>query len=59
MAQTIRLKRRFLAAEVAVDKGHGDIEAAVAGEILVSGLRREPALLGLGCGVEHGAAKAQ
>jgi hypothetical protein len=48
-----------LSAEAALDEGYGDIEPAVAGEIFVSGRGREPALAGLGCGVEHGAAKAQ
>jgi hypothetical protein len=38
MAQAIRLKRRFLAAEPTLDKGDGDIEAAVAGEVFVPAL---------------------
>ena len=37
-----------------MDKGDDNIEAAVAGEVLVPGLGREPALLGLGCGSEQG-----
>jgi hypothetical protein len=41
-----------LSAEPALDKGDGDIEAAVAGEILVPSLGREPALF-VGSPISH------
>src|SRR5215472_429858 len=47
-----------LPAEQAVDKSYDCIEAAVVGEVLVSGLECKPALLRLGGGGEQGAAKA-
>jgi hypothetical protein len=47
-----------LSAESALDKGDDNIEAAVAREILMPGVGREPTLFGLGCSVEHGAALA-
>jgi hypothetical protein len=59
MAQAIRLKRRFLATEAALDEGDDDIERAVAGEVFVTGLGREPALLRLGRGIEQRPAKAR
>jgi hypothetical protein len=53
LAQAIGLKLVRLAAEAALDKGDNHVEAAVAGEILVPGLGREPALLRLGKSHSH------
>ena len=47
----------LLAAEAALDKGHDGIERAVARQVFVPGLRRKPAVSGLGCCVEQGSAK--
>jgi hypothetical protein len=49
----------FLAPEAAFDKGDNDIEPAIMGEVLVSGLGCKPALLGPGRGIKQRPAKAR